>query len=1047
MALRENLELDIAEALRGVDRLEATLTQTAQGFKVQLGEALTALAVTVDVSAVPAEISAAVDAADSTVVIVGEAESITGVIDEAVGEADPTVVVEVEADTAAAQAEIDALAGSVEGLGEQATAAEGGVGGLADGTGGLGRGAGLALGATAALTGGVVKLFSAAVDAEGSLQSFNLRTGEFAAQVRNVDVGGLNEDIGTLAIRLGSSDEGLQNSAAAIFELGTASGIAGPQVAETTNQITALAARAVALNPQLGDVGDVAQAMSQALARGGRTTARFGIALTAAEIEARALADTGKTAAEDLTIYDKAAAGAAITTERLGDTLATDVNAGAENATLTLRSLQERLGEVVETAGAPIVLPLFAAFEEALPAITPILEALGQLAVDAIPVLISGLQGALPVLQLMGTVFGALSPEIVQAAGVLLIVAKGAAIAGKAMIAFGVDAQAAGKLVALSNPILLGVTAALSAFAIVSSTSKKRQQELAAEVDSTSEALIAQASAAGEAFEGLITDKLLSGTDGLAEKLRTAGVTAEGLADALRGGDDATEAYLGSVEELNDLSVKEFAELARVTEGLTEGSRAAFIAAQATGTFTEAQGAAALAANGLASGTVDYVAALEQATGAAEAESEAEARRAATLAALAGPSLDASGAAADLATKILSGTAAASDFEAAAEAMGVETSELTALQGHLTEAVDSFVSDAVSKFPTVGEAIRDLNDDGKVTLDEFTANLLSQSEQIDLYGASLVLAMEGGLTNLAALLTNEGPSIVGPDGPLHAALVSGNQADLAALDASLANYGTHVTSIGDVLRAAAPGLGIDAAALAQKISDDYGVTLDLTTGIEDQTPEVQAALAAEGIAVKPAAEGAGAAVKGGFEEGADFEAAVRTAVRLGATELDATSTILAPKALIAGRAVGRAFDDGIAVGIISNAAVVRQAARSVVQQAESAARDEAGIASPSKLFADAVGAPISAGIAQGIGDSAGVVAGAARSVVAAGAVAVGGTSTTTTGGGVQIGTVDIDVHVQGSMSEAQADAVGASLADGFERRLTARQITVDARML
>jgi hypothetical protein len=200
------------------------------------------------------------------------------------------------------------------------------------------------------------------------------------------------------------------------------------------------------------------------------------------------------------------------------------------------------------------------------------------------------------------------------------------------------------------------------------------------------------------------------------------------------------------------------------------------------------------------------------------------------------------------------------------------------------------------------------------------------------------------------------------------------------------------------------------------------------------------------------ADAAGAETATGFESGADFEAGVRRKIQLGKAGFDITAAVLVPAAILAGRQVGKAFDDGIALGIITNSAVVRAAARNVVRQAESAAKSEAGIASPSRLFADAVGDPIAAGIALGIGQGASQVGAAAAAVVSAGAVQAGGAvavapAAGAVGGGVSIARLDVQVNVEGSMTAEQARTAGAAVADGIEARLEERRIQVDVRTL
>lgn len=68
----------------------------------------------------------------------------------------------------------------------------------------------------------------------------------------------------------------------------------------------------------------------------------------------------------------------------------------------------------------------------------------------------------------------------------------------------------------------------------------------------------------------------------------------------------------------------------------------------------------------------------------------------------------------------------------------------------------------------------------------------------------------------------------------------------------------------------------------------------------------------------------------------------------------------------AARNVGEAIGDGIAQGINAKIPAIQRAAESAARKALSAAKDELGIASPSKIMAQQVGEPAAQGVAEGI---------------------------------------------------------------------------------
>lgn len=288
----------------------------------------------------------------------------------------PDGEVEVTANTEQADAALDQVKEKVEEttdstskLGEAAQGALTGMGGLSGAAGGAANALGASAVAGGAAAVGLFSFAQAAIDAESAEQRFELTTGSLGGELRTIDVGGISGDIGELALKLGSSDEAMLNATSSFVSFAQSTGAADDEIVTTSGDINALALRAVALNPALGDAGAVAERMTNALARGGRATTAFGIGLTSAEINARAMADTGKTNTTELTQFEKAAAGAAIAVERLGSSMGEDFAAGSQNARTEWNRMTESLGEASEQVGSTM-----------LPAIENITEAVTELA-------------------------------------------------------------------------------------------------------------------------------------------------------------------------------------------------------------------------------------------------------------------------------------------------------------------------------------------------------------------------------------------------------------------------------------------------------------------------------------------------------------------------------------------------------------------------------------------------------------------------------------------------------------------------------------------
>lgn len=436
MAVRETLELDLRTALAGLTQIDRALATASARFATALAEALSQLDTKVEVDADVAGVSDAIDEA------VSEADATVGVeVDADVSDAEdeiqgleasaPDITIEVDADvgpaedsiadlgTAARGAAKDTsdLGGAVSGLQVAAGLAVGETASLADGVAGIsGKTAGAVTGllAVAATT---KSLFDNALEAIGAEQRLRNALGDLAAQIETINVGSLNADLSALAIKLGSSDDAIRDSVTSLFQFGTSSGHAREEVAKTTEQVVALAARAVALNPALGDVGAVAETMSLRLARGGRFAAQFGIALNAADIEARAREMFHLSG--EVGVYERVAAAADLATQKYGASLKRDIEEGSKNPILQLRSLKTEVSEFGESVGRPLVVPIIDAFRTAIPTIETFAAAIGKLAAAGLPLVVAALEVITPAVQVFADVLDAIPTPVLTITAVV----------------------------------------------------------------------------------------------------------------------------------------------------------------------------------------------------------------------------------------------------------------------------------------------------------------------------------------------------------------------------------------------------------------------------------------------------------------------------------------------------------------------------------------------------------------------------------------------------------------------------------------------------
>lgn len=303
------------------------------------------------------------------------------------------------------------------------------VGGLASRAGGLG----------IAVGGGVIALggfTNQAVNSLGAAKRLETTFGDLAAGVENIKVGNLNTSLKDLALNTGSSGSAMRNAASDAFLLQTSYGKGREEAAKYAEQLLAVAGRAVALNPALGETGEVATRLSRAFQSGrDRALQPYNLGITSLEINTRAASIAEEDHRKTVTQADKAMAGASLSVEKLGGHLKQDIAEGAENPILALRKLTKEFASLTTEFGKPLVAPVLDLLEKS----KPIVEAFGR-------VLLQLAQSALPV---VAAALDALGPSLSLIADMLEVIpgpAKSAAVA-------------LGLIVALQGPISTALTA------------------------------------------------------------------------------------------------------------------------------------------------------------------------------------------------------------------------------------------------------------------------------------------------------------------------------------------------------------------------------------------------------------------------------------------------------------------------------------------------------------------------------------------------------------------------------------------------------------
>lgn len=173
------------------------------------------------------------------------------------------------------------------------------------------------------------------------------------------DLSGALVDTAGEFTNLGLSAQDVLELEAAVADTATALGVANPRIAEFADEAAATAGAVALLGDQ--DAATVVDLIGKAAAGSEKALRALGVNLSDAEVEARALRDTGKGTADSLTDGELAAAAYALILEKLAPKLSavTDGSNDMEQATgrlgAKIETLQGQVGTVVDEALAPML--------------------------------------------------------------------------------------------------------------------------------------------------------------------------------------------------------------------------------------------------------------------------------------------------------------------------------------------------------------------------------------------------------------------------------------------------------------------------------------------------------------------------------------------------------------------------------------------------------------------------------------------------------------------------------------------------------------------
>lgn len=985
--ISQELQLDASSAEQTIQQIDQQLQQAAELFKVALADALTILQqplvvpVTADTAQATEEIAALAAAPPVDVPVtadVAEAEQMILALGDqppvdvpvgadtspaqdsltALAASAPPIDMLVEADTAGAEQSLtdlgaaadhategtNNLEGSVTALGAAAGIAEGSAKELVTTLGEMGGEAGgaaatgvLALGAATA------GFFVEGLSAVSAGQRFAMVLGDMGNKAKEIDVNGLNTSIEKLGIQFGSTGAEMENATSKLFQFAVNAGASKDKAVEFAHQVETLAARAISLNPQLGTLADVTETLGPKLARGGRFAAEFGLALTPAEITARALTDTGKQLSSQLSVQEKAMAGAEIASERYGKTLAGTVAEGSKNAAVQAESLKASFKEAIEQIGVPLVSPVLDLIKASIPDAVLIAQDLGHLAGDVLPIVSAALTAVSVPLRIIDAVLGEIPGPVVTATAAFFamsfaIEAVGAAI-GVAELAFPPLAIATAAIVA-----------GIGAFNAVFGSSAPFVDDLTKAVDTAAKGF----SDFGKSVDDVIKAEVDAAvnTGDFAKRLNDAGVTAADLAGAVAKGGDAWAGYEARILQAavaNGASLDTMVRLSNELDHLRDSTQKAALKtleqAVATHQITDAERTEAEQKAGLIDGHRNWAAALDivqprikAAADATDAQAKAEKDAAdhatelkaamdglagsapavaAALTAVHGSAVPTADSLLALGTAVSNANLSAAQIEVVAKSLGVTTDEIKNFAKDATKALDDFVTTGLKGLPDLSAAIDDVLNpkkkaDKAIIIDpaKLQAEIDADLAKIQGFNMALVQLHERGLDNLARVAAQRGPEFTTA---LNKALDKGGDELAHTLNSKFGDLNAATQAEGPLLRAAGAPIIAATGEIASIASADFHGKLDLVAPTQEQINLVNNLVTLAGVPLAEAWRQVGGDSAVAYETAVGAIPASTGSAMAGAQgAIDAASNPLGEKAQNAGGSVSGGFGTGIA---------------------------------------------------------------------------------------------------------------------------------------
>ncbi len=312
--------------------------------------------------------------------------------------------------------------------------------------------------------------------------------------------------------------------------------------------------------------------------------------------------------------------------------------------------------------------------------------------------------------------------------------------------------------------------------------------------------------------------------------------------------------------------------------------------------------------------------------------------------------------------------------------LGVEMESLEGFIESVNGAIDNFASQALSSLPDISDAFRDMNEDGKISVNDLVQALREDTEMLTQFQSNLETistAVGGKYTEIAALLAQQGPIANQAAAELATAITEGNLEVVNDVLSTVESANAAYDSMEEYLRTElGPRFILTSGLLGSAATAAFGDGLTFSQRIDLAGRLAQLEMSEEGKAIAAIAATEGSQAARDYGRMLDLDQKV---IEEGVKAGNALRNIDTSGASAGGASTGSAFAQGVTAGMLGAKWGVLAQARSIANEARNIINSVWGVSSPAKVTMYS-GRMFSEGLAIGIEEEGKAVVAAAEQI-------------------------------------------------------------------